>query len=402
MDKNIVVIGHKDHGKSTLIGRLLHDSGALKPDRIKEVEAVSRKCGTNGLNYAFLLDSFSEERENGLTIDTVQAGFDSGKNHFNFIDCPGHRELIKNMMTGASMADGALIIVSAAAHEGIDKQTIEHLKVINVLGIKRVVAVVTKMDLAGYGEREYTRIKRGLSAVLINTGFGAGKVPVVPVSSVEGRNLFSPHCCMRWYRGKSLVGTMNCVFGGKEKPAAGVLRLPVQDVYGMTVIGKIESGVLKTGRRVVFLPSGLAGTVCSIDVNGKKVKRASAGENAGFTVKGMDLKLIKRGEVCCLAEERPAFTGREFRARLIIPDKDAVKTGRTYVFKLATAERKGRIVKLDKGPGLVREARVKLESAAAFEKFGILASLGRFSIAYKEKFAAAGIIIQGGGNNGSI
>lgn len=394
---NVVVIGHKDHGKSTLIGRLLYDCGVLKPDRIKDVEIISRKSGMDGINYAFLLDSFSEERDNGLTMDTVQAGFDSGKIHYNFIDCPGHRELLKNMMTGASIADGALLVVSAAGNEGIDKQTIEHLKVVNALGIKRLVAVVTKMDVAGYSERAYGRIKRGLAGVFRGAGFNAAKVAVVPVSSVAGRNLFSSHPDMAWYGGKCLVETLENVFGPGKKQAAGVLRLPVQDVYGKVVIGKIESGVLETGRKVVFLPSGLSGSVGSIDVNGKTVKRACAGENAGFMVNGMDLKRIKRGEVCCLAGKRLPCSGVNFSARLIVPDKDGLIKSKRYVFKMAAAERKGRFESFSKGSGLVREARVRLGSAAAFEKYTLLPSLGRFSVTFRGKFVAAGIIIRAGG-----
>lgn len=302
MDRlNITLLGHRDHGKSTVIGRLLHDTNSVKEDRVCEVRETCRALSKT-FEYAFLLDSFQEEREGGMTIDVIHAQIRGKRYVYNCIDVPGHRELIKNMLTGASHADTGILVVSAK--EGIEAQTSQHLRLTQWLGIQQIIVAVNKMDLMGYEQKAFEQMKCNLSNLVATTV--SDQVSYVPVSASEGDNVVTPSARMAWYRGPTLYELMeNLKAPGhlSEMP----FRLPIQDLYRGTngeriIVGRIESGALTVGQPIFFAPRGDTAVVKAILRFSKNMASASAGENVGI-VCDVGALAVKRGDVCCCVNE---------------------------------------------------------------------------------------------------
>lgn len=324
----VTLLGHKDHGKSTLIGRLLSDTNSVMADRVEDVRAASRALG-KPFEYAFLLDSFQEEREDGMTIDVIHAQIKGTRYLYDCIDVPGHKELIKNMLTGASHADAGILIVSA--WEGIEEQTGQHLRLAHWLGIDQLLVVVNKMDLVGYEQRAFEDMKRGIG-VLVESD-RRDRISFIPVSAYEGQNVVARASRMPWYTGPTVFERMEALTR-RSSLAELPLRLPVQGVYpgpnGTRLIaGRVESGSLRVGQSVCFVPSGARATVTAIVASAPGSPVASAGDSVGF-VCDPHPSSIARGEVACSLDALVG-TRREIESHAIFlepaPARLAVECG---------------------------------------------------------------------------
>ena len=291
MNVNVVIIGHVDHGKSTLIGRLLYDSESITEGRVEEIQKLAEEYKKR-FEFAYFLDSFDDELKEERTIDTTGVMF-KGKNYYAVTDVPGHKEFIKNMLTGASHADVAVLVVSA--EEGVQEQTGRHAFLIHMLGIKKLLVVINKMDAVGYRKEKFEAIKEDVSRLL--TSFGYSGIKFIPASAMEGDNIYKSSREMKWYKGPTLIETLDDVEISKELKE---LRFVVQDTYELdserVVVGRVESGTLRRGDEVIFQPSGIRGEIRKIKVFQGELEKAEQGDSIGIVLD----KEVKRGDVCGL------------------------------------------------------------------------------------------------------
>ncbi len=284
--RNITLLGHKDHGKSTLIGNFLILTNSVSQARIREAEKYS-KILHKDFEPAFMLDSFHEERMEGLTMDITRAEIAYKDVAFSFIDVPGHEELIKNMISGASYASTAMLLVSAQKDEGIRDQTKRHLFIAKMLGIDHLVVAVNKMDSVGYKREQFESIKKELMVFIKRIGFADKNVSFVPVSAYKGDNLVKKSARTPWYKGKALLDLLYDRSGEEERSSGGPLRMIVQGLIGAKeklVVGRIAKGSIRLGERISIVPEGISAKVVGIAVKGKKVKSASVGENIALAL----------------------------------------------------------------------------------------------------------------------
>ncbi len=337
---NLVTIGHVDHGKSTMVGHLLVEHGDVPELEVKKFEAMGEKGKT--FKYAWIMDRLKEERERGLTIDLMHRKFESNKNYFTVIDAPGHRDFVKNMITGASQADAAILVV--AADDGVMTQTREHAALAFTLGVQQIIVAINKMDRVDYKQDVYEAVKADVNRLLKSIGFGsrADQFPYIPVSAFYGENLGKRSEKTKWYTGKILMEALDEVQPPKKalnKP----LRVPVQDVYtitgvGTVPVGRVESGVLKAGEKVVFMPSGATGEVKSIEMHHVTIPQAEPGDNIGFNVRGVGRNDIHRGDVLGHTDSPPTVA-KEFIGKIVILEyPTAITVGYTPVFHCHTAQ----------------------------------------------------------------
>jgi len=325
---NITLLGHKDHGKSTLIGRLLYDTGSVMEDRIEEVRETSKSLGFS-FEYAFLLDSFEEERKGGMTIDVIHAQIKGKRYLYDCIDVPGHKELIQNMLTGASHADAGILMVSAK--EGIEEQTGHHLRLAQWLGLNQLIVVVNKMDLMYYEESIFEEIK-GKIIDLAGSSLNR-QMTFIPVSAYQGDNIVKLSSKMKWYKGPSLFERMeNLEF--QDQLSQQTLRLPIQDIYNRgsgspIVAGRIESGTIQKGQTVLFAPLGSTAKVKTIMTFNEEKDQAITGQNVGIVFEP-NPESIKRGDVICPPDEAVG-SRKEVMANAIfleeVPQKTVVECG---------------------------------------------------------------------------
>ncbi|HKZ94588.1 MAG TPA: GTP-binding protein [Candidatus Bathyarchaeia archaeon] len=405
---NLVIIGHKDHGKSTLIGRLLYDANAIPEQKLQEVEAELKKAGDEGFRFAFLLDSLEEERRGGLTIDIVQTPFKTKNHWYTIIDCPGHREFIKKMFTGASQADAAVLV--ASAKEGIQDQTKQHAFLIKTLGIKQLIVAVNKMDAVGYEEGGFKKMREGLLSILGSLGYS--RSPVVPLSALNGENVFRKSDKMPWYKGLSLVETLDATVKSEEPPIDKPLRACVQDIYNIEgkkiVVCKILTGRLEEGKKVCFDPSGETAVVHKIEMFGKEVNAGEPGDSVGLVVD--EVRSAKRGEVISYPQDRAKVVSG-FQAETILFSDLEVRKGSVFTIRCGTAEVRCRVEEI-----LERIDPVSLTVDAEFpevmtngdvglvlfsptepmcvENFAEFPELGRFVVEGKKGTEAAGIVVK--------
>jgi elongation factor 1-alpha len=337
---NIVFIGHVDHGKSTTIGRLLLDTGHIQQyviDKFKE-EAASK--GKTTFEFAWVMDQLKEERERGVTIDVAHKPFNTDKYYFTIIDCPGHRDFIKNMITGTSQGDGAVLVCSAA--EGAQAQTKEHIFLARTLGIPQIVVAVNKMDAVEYKQEAYDKTKVDVTALLKNVGYKTDTIAFVPISAYIGDNVAKKSDKMPWYKGGTLVDALNG-FVVPEKPTGKPLRLPVQDVYtitgvGTVPVGRVETGILRPNDKIIFQPSGKVGEVKSVEMHHTALAQAVPGDNVGFNVRGISKTDVHRGDVAGPVDNPPTVA-KTFTARIMVLNHPSVLTaGYTPVFHCHTAQ----------------------------------------------------------------
>jgi elongation factor 1-alpha len=419
---NLIVIGHVDHGKSTLVGRLLMDRGFIDEKTIKEAEEAAKKLGKESEKYAFLLDRLKEERERGITINLTFMKFETRKYFFTIIDAPGHRDFVKNMITGASQADAAILAVSAKKGEfeagmSPEGQTREHLILAKTMGIDQIIVAVTKMDLTEppYDEKRYKEIVDTLTKFMKSFGFKMDKVKFVPVVSPTGENITKRSENMKWYTGPTLEEYLDAL-ELPPKPVDKPLRIPIQEVYsisgvGVVPVGRVETGVLKVGDKVVFMPVGKVAEVRSIETHHMKIDKAEPGDNIGFNVRGVEKKDIKRGDVAG-SPNAPPTVADEFTARVVVIwHPTAISVGYTPVVHVHTASVACRISELvskldpktgqevEKNPqflkmgeaGIVKFKPIK---DLVVEKFNEFQPLGRFAMRDMGKTIGVGIVID--------
>ncbi len=347
---NLVTIGHIDHGKSTLIGRLLWDTKNLPEEQMRKLKDLAKELKKETFEFAFAMDRLKEERERGVTIDVMHTRFDTNKYYFTVIDAPGHRDFVKNMITGTSQADAAILAVSAK--EGPQEQTKEHVYLAKVLGVNQMIVAVNKMDTVEYAEKRYKEVSEEVTKILKTIGYDASKIPFIPVSAYKGDNIASKSENMSWYGGKTLLEALDDITE-PEKPVDKPLRLPIQDVYSITgvgavPVGRVETGTINKGDKILFLPSNVTGEVKSIEMHHEEVPKANPGDNIGFNVRGVDKKAVKRGDVVC-HPDKPATIAKEFKAQIIVLNHpNVIAKGYTPVFHCHTSQIACKIMEIEK------------------------------------------------------
>ena len=410
---NIVFIGHVDHGKSTTVGRLLLDTGHIEQHVIDKNEKLAVEQGKAGFGLAYVMDGLKEERERGITIDVAHKELFTPNYYFTIIDAPGHRDFVKNMITGTSQADAAVLV--CAANDGVNAQTREHAFLARVLGVKQLIINVNKMDISGvdYSEDRYNAVVKELHTLLKMAGFNPADVPMIPCSSFLGENLYNKSSNMPWYKGKTLFEAINEI-EMPSKPTDRPLRLPIQDVYkisgiGTVPVGKIETGVLHAGKTVIFNPSQKSAEVKSIEMHHTNVEKAEPGDNVGFNVRGLAATDIRRGDVAGYTDTPPAFVRHDetFIGQIQLMEiPKAIGTGYTPVFHCHTSQVAVRFVELlensrtkEANPPFLKTGDAALVRFAptkpmAIEEMSDFPELSRFAIRDMGKTVAAGVCMK--------
>ncbi len=418
---NLIVTGHVDHGKSTSMGHFLFDLGAVDQRTIDEFAKESEKTGAgDSFKYAWVLDQLKDERERGVTIDLAFQRFETPKYFYTLIDAPGHRDFIKNMITGASEADAAVLIVSAKTGEGETAlgpggQAREHAFLLKTLGVNQIVVGINKMDdqTVKYQEQMYNNAKMDVENLLKASGYNVTKIRFIPISGWTGENLVKPSTNMPWYKGPTLLQALD-EFVEPPKPIDKPLRLPVQDVYtiqgvGTVPVGRIETGKMKVGDAVVIMPEGLPAEVKSIETHHTPMQEAFAGDNIGFNLRGVSKTDFHRGSVLGPASSPPSIA-KEFLAQIIVVyHPTAIAAGYTPVLHAHTAQVAATIseivAKIDPRTGQPTEEKPKTiktgDSAivkitplrpVVLETFKDFPELGRFALRDSGSTVAAGIV----------
>ena len=341
---NVAFVGHVDHGKSTTIGRLMFDAGAIPQQDIDKLKAIAKEHGKAGFEFAYVMDKFKEERERGVTIDLSYQKLITNKYEVTIIDAPGHKDFIKNMITGASQSDAAFLTVAAA--EGVQPQTKEHAWLLRTMGVKQVAVIINKMDTVEYKEDAFKKVVADVSAVLKMAGYKVETMAFIPASGYLGENVVKKSDKMPWYKGPTIKEQLD-LFELPHKPTDLPLRMPLQDVYeitgiGTVPVGKIETGVMKLGQKVVIIPgrsgTGINGEVKTIEMHHEQMPQAEAGDNVGINIRGVGKKDVARGDVVCDAA-RPASIVQEFIAQIaVISHPTVIAKGYTPVFHVHTAQ----------------------------------------------------------------
>jgi elongation factor 1-alpha len=413
---NLMTAGHVDAGKSTMIGRLLYDTGAIREDEMRKLKEIAAELKKETFEFAFVMDSVKEERERGVTIDIMHRPFETKKWFFTIIDCPGHRDFVKNMITGASQADAAIFVVSAKQGEGIQEQTKEHAWLLKVLGIPQLIVVLNKMDTVNYDEKRFNEVKDEVIKLLKGIGYKVEEIPFIPISAYVGDNVAKKSDKMPWYKGGTVVETLDSAIKEPEKPLEKPLRLPIQDTYSITgvgtvPVGRVETGVLKVGDKIQFEPAGVVGEVKSIEVFHQQIPEAKPGDNVGFNVRGVDKKEIPRGSVAGSTSNPPTVV-KEFTAQIVVLNHPTViAVGYTPVFHCHTASvactieeiiakidpRTGQVVQ--EKPDFIKtgdaaKIRVKPLKPFVIEKQSDFPELARFAIRDMGMTVAAGVCLD--------
>jgi elongation factor 1-alpha len=410
---NIVFIGHVDHGKSTTVGRLLFDTGAIDEQTLKKLKEKAKELGKAGFEFAFVMDKVKEEQERGVTIDLSYKKFETNKYYFTIIDAPGHKDFIKNMITGTSQADAAVLVV--AANDSVMEQTKEHAYLAKTLGVAQIIIAVNKMDMVNYDEAKYNAVKSDVSKLLSQIGYKVDEVPFVPISSLQGEDIAKKSDKIGWYKGPCLLDAMN---GLKpvELPTTLPMRMPVQDVYtitgiGTVPVGKIATGVMKVGSKIVAMPSGKTGELKSIEMHHEQLKEAKPGDNVGINIRGIGKDDLRRGDVLGEAS-KPPTVAKEFIGRIIVLNHPTVFTvGYTPVFHINTSQVSCKVVKILKkidpktgqvvaeNPDFLKngeaaEILVQPTKPTCIEKQADIPHLSKFAIRDMGRTVAAGMCID--------
>jgi elongation factor 1-alpha len=421
MHINVVVIGHVDSGKSTTTGHLIYKCGGIDKRTIEKFEKEAQEMGKGSFKYAWVLDKLKAERERGITIDIALWKFTTTKFEFTIIDAPGHRDFIKNMITGTSQADVAMLVVSSAKGEfeaGIDEQgqTREHALLAFTLGVKQMIVIVNKMDSesVGWSEERYKEIKEAVIQFLKRIGWKTDDIPFIPISGWTGDNMLESSPNMPWYKGPTLLAGLDGV-QEPERPVDKPLRVPLQDVYkiggiGTVPVGRVETGVMKPGMTVVFAPAGLTTEVKSIEMHHEQVAEAIPGDNIGFNVKNVSVKDVRRGFVCGDVKNDPPVGCDDFLAQVIILNHPGeIHAGYSPVLDCHTAHIACKFAelhqKIDKRNGKVLEENPKMvkkgdavmatlvpSKPLCVEGFKEYPPLGRFAVRDMRQTVAVGVI----------
>lgn len=404
-EMNIVIVGHVDHGKSTLVGRLLYDTDSL-PDG--KYDAVARVCEDTGkqFEYAFLLDALEEERDQGVTIDVAQIRFHTEDRNYVIIDAPGHKEFLKNMVSGAASAEAALLLIDA--DEGVQEQSRRHGYLLKLLGIKQVVVVINKMDLVDYSRDVFESVKAEYLDFLLRLGVEAQFV--IPVSALRGENLAVRSESMSWYDGPTVLESLG-LFTPASSKEAQPLRFPVQDVYKFDkrriIAGRVETGIIRVGDRIRFSPSGHEGVVASIERwSAEPRDYAVPGESIGITL--TEQLFIERGAIISHVDSPPTVQS-SILANIFWLGNRHLKVGKTYTLKLGTQELECWVesitgvidtsslasvgdVATEVAKNEVATVLLFMKKPVAFDRVGGIVETGRFVLVDDHDVAGGGII----------
>ncbi|KAJ1974805.1 translation elongation factor EF-1 alpha [Dimargaris verticillata] len=428
---NVVVIGHVDSGKSTTTGHLIYKCGGIDKRTIEKFEKEAAELGKGSFKYAWVLDKLKAERERGITIDIALWKFETPKYHVTVIDAPGHRDFIKNMITGTSQADCGILIIATGQGEfeaGISKdgQTREHALLAFTLGVKQLIVALNKMDTCKWAEDRYKEIVKEVSTFIKKVGYNPKAVPFVPISGFHGDNMIEPTANAPWYKGweketkagaqkgKTLLEAIDAI-DPPSRPTDKPLRLPLQDVYkiggiGTVPVGRVETGIIKPGMIVTFAPSGVSTEVKSVEMHHEQLTEGVPGDNVGFNVKNVSVKEIRRGFVCSDSKTDPAKECANFTAQVIILNHPGqISAGYSPVLDCHTAHIACKFTdleqKIDRRTGKSMEDNpkfVKSGDAAivkmvpskpmCVEKFQEYPPLGRFAVRDMRQTVAVGVI----------
>jgi elongation factor 1-alpha len=418
---NLVVIGHVDSGKSTTTGHLIYKCGGIDKRVIEKFEKEAAEMGKGSFKYAWVLDKLKAERERGITIDIALWKFHTDKFEFTIIDAPGHRDFIKNMITGTSQADVAILIIASGKGEfeaGISKegQTREHALLAYTLGVKQMIVAVNKMDSESvkYSQKRFEEIQKEVSNFLKKVGYNPKKVPFIPISGWNGDNMLEKSTNMTWWKGPTLLEALNNITPPK-RPVDKPLRCPLQDVYkiggiGTVPVGRVETGVMKPGQVVTFAPAMVTTEVKSIEMHHESVSEATPGDNIGFNVKNVSVKDIRRGNVCGDAKNDPPKPAEDFTAQVIILNHPGqIAAGYAPVLDCHTSHiackfaeisskmdrRSGK--ELEKEPKFIKSGdaaivRLVPQKPMCCEAFTEYPPLGRFAVRDMRQTVAVGVI----------
>ena len=416
---NLVFIGHVDHGKSTTVGRLLFDTGNVSEQDLRKLKEKAQQLGKGGFEFAFVMDTLKEEQERGVTIDLSHKRFDTDKYYFTIIDAPGHKDFIKNMITGASQADCAVVVV--AANDGVNAQTIEHLKLSKIFGVGQLLIAVNKMDISGvdFAEKRFKEVVEDVKRHAAQAGWKVDTLRYIPIASLPGENITKKSDKMPWWTGDNLLSAIN-KFEVPQKPIGLPLRLPIQDVYnitgiGVVPVGRIETGIMKVGDKVMVVPGregkGVPGEVKTIEMHHESVQQAEPGDNIGFNVRGIGKKDIARGDVLGPADNVPTVA-TEFTAQIVVMNHPSVITvGYTPVFHIHTAQVACQIIEIIKkiNPTTGQEVtenkeilrsgdaaivKIKPTQPLVIEKNTVIPQLSRFAIRDSGATVGAGMCMD--------
>src|SRR5271157_103206 len=410
---NVVTIGHIDHGKSTTMGHILVLAGGVTDKELRDMEKVAQELNKPSFKFAFFMDQLMEERKRGITIDLAFKKFETDKYYWTIIDAPGHADFVKNMITGASQADCGIMVVSARPGEfetGISAngQTREHAFLAKTLGVNQLVVAVNKMDVVDWAQERYEEIKKELGALLKKVGYKVDTIQFVPISGLLGDNLLEPSENMPWYDGPTLLGQLD-TFNPPPKEDSKPLRLPVQDVCsikgaGTVPVGRVETGVMKVGDKIIIEPSEITADVKSIEMHHEALKEAHSGDNIGFNIRGIERKQINRGDVVGPVKSPPNVATPEQWLQvqsIMIWHPTAVSINYTPVVHLHTAQVAMRFAKLTKPDGsnadffkVGDQGIISLQpiNKVCVEKFAEFAALGRLAIRDMGRTVAVGIV----------
>lgn len=404
----IVIVGHVDHGKSTFVGRLLHDTGTLPEGKYEQLQAVARRRGTP-FEWANLMDAFQAERDQNITIDTAQIWFRTRKRQYVIIDAPGHVEFLKNMVTGAASAEAAVLLIDA--HEGVQENSRRHGYLLNLLGIRQIIVLVNKMDLEGYSQAKFDAIEGEYRAFLNSAGIEAKLF--IPISARQGDNLAAKSEQMPWWKGPTVIealDSLDCTAPAGDKP----LRFAVQDVYKFDrkriLAGRVESGTIKVGDRLLFSPGNKVSAVKTLERwNAPTRNHADAGESIGLTL--TEQIFVERGAIAAL-ESAPPYVLTRFKARLFWLGRQPLAIGRKYKLKLATQEVECGVASVSRvidastlspvsrkdsamtvGRHEVAELEFKTKRPVAFDAIHEIVPTGRFVIVDGFEVSGGGIIL---------
>ena len=412
---NVVFVGHVYAGKSTVVGRLLFDTGAVSEQEMTKLKAEAQKYGKIGFEFAYIMDKYKEERERGVTIDLAYRKILTQKWQITIIDAPGHRDFVKNMITGASQADSAFLVVDA--NKGVEPQTTEHLWLLRTMGVRNIAVAINKMDSAGYKEDTFKKVQEDVTKLL--TQVGVKPAAFIACSGLKGDNVLKKSANTPWYKGPTIMEQFD-LFPKPELPTNLPMRMPCQDVYeitgiGTVPVGKIETGVMKVGQKVKILPGrtgeGIEGEIKSIEMHHESLPEAVAGDNVGINIRGVGKKDIARGDVICDAA-KPIPVVKEFIAQIaVINHPTVLAKGYTPVFHIHTAQvpcqftelieqidpKSGQVIK--KSPdflknGDVAKVKIRPQGNLCLETQKENAFTSRFAVRDAGATVAAGVCIE--------
>ncbi len=410
---NLVFIGHVDHGKSTLVGRLLYELGEVSEQQMKNLKAEAEKAGKGTFEFAWVMDSLKEERERGVTIDIAHKKFQTQKNYFTIIDAPGHRDFVKNMITGASQADAAVLVVDVK--DSVQPQTKEHAFLAKTLGINQLIVAINKMDAINYDEAKYKATLEDVKKLLSSIGYKVDQLPFIPTSAYMGDNIKEKSANTPYFKGDPFLTELDKL-QAPEKPVDKPLRLPVQDVYtitgvGTVPVGRVETGVMKPGDKIIFMPANVTGEVKTVEMHHEQLPKAEPGDNVGFNVRGVGKNDVKRGDVVGPVDNPPTVA-EEFTAQIVVlQHPSAITVGYTPVFHIHTSQVACTftelVKKIDPKTGAVKEenpeflksgdvavVKIKPTRPIVMEPAKEFPQLGRFAIRDMGQTVAAGMAVE--------